>query len=99
MVKCMRMVGLIVFDYGCEAFQPFLSRSRGDFGRFWSILARFSRFPGMGDLLNTLHVPSGGVREALGMHLGRPGPWVGQGKGISLKISRAPRHTPIVGLQ
>jgi hypothetical protein len=33
-VECMQMVGLIVFDWGCEAFQPFLSRSWIDFGRF-----------------------------------------------------------------
>jgi hypothetical protein len=42
---------------------------------------------------------SGGVGEALGMHLGRPGPWAGLGKGISLKISRAPCHTPIANLK
>jgi hypothetical protein len=33
------------------------------------------------------------------MHLGRPGPWAGLGKGISLKINHAPRHTPIADLQ
>ena len=32
---------------------------------------------------------SDGVREALSTHFGRPGPWAGLGKGISLKISRA----------
>ena len=46
----------------------------------------------MGDLLNTLHVPSGGVREALGMHLGRPGPWAGLGKGH--KCKNKPCSTP-----
>ena len=30
-VECMRMVVLIVFDCGCEAFQSFLSRSHSDF--------------------------------------------------------------------
>jgi hypothetical protein len=53
----------------------------------------------MGDPLNTPYVPSDGVGEALGMHLGRPEPWAGLGKGISLKISRAPRHTPTADLQ
>jgi hypothetical protein len=33
-VKCIRMVGLIVFGCGCEAYQSFLSRSRSDFRRF-----------------------------------------------------------------
>jgi hypothetical protein len=33
------------------------------------------------------------------MHLGRPRPWAGLCKGIMLKISRAPHHTPIADLQ
>jgi hypothetical protein len=33
------------------------------------------------------------------MHLGRPRPWAGLGRGIRLKISRVPHHTPIVDLQ
>jgi hypothetical protein len=33
-VKCMLILGLVVFDWGCEAFQPFLSRFRSNFRRF-----------------------------------------------------------------
>jgi hypothetical protein len=46
---------------------------------FDPILTRFSLFRATGDLLITPCVPSYGVREALGMHLGRPRPgrgWV-----------------------
>jgi hypothetical protein len=39
----------------------------------------------MGNLLKAPHVPSDGVREALGIHLGRPRPWAGLGKGIRFK--------------
>ena len=67
--------------------------------RFSSILTRFSLFRATGNLPKAPHVPSDGVREALGMHLGRPRPWAGLGKGIRLKISRAPHHTPIADLQ
>ena len=67
--------------------------------RFSSILTRFSLFRATGNLIKAPHVPSNGVGEALGMHLGRPRPWAGLGKGIRLKISRAPHHTPIADLQ
>jgi hypothetical protein len=30
----MLILGLIVFDWGCKAFQPFFSRFRSDFHRF-----------------------------------------------------------------
>ena len=37
-------------------------------------LTRFSLFRATGNLPKAPHVPSDGVREALGMHLGRPKP-------------------------
>ena len=43
-------------------------------GRFSSILTRFSLFRATGNLPKAPHVPSDGVRETLGMHLGRPKP-------------------------
>jgi hypothetical protein len=80
-------------------FEPFLSRfSRRSWG-FGPILDRFSLFRATADPLNTPCVPSDGVREALGTHFSRPRPWAGLGKGISLKISRASRRTPIADLQ
>ena len=75
------------------------SRSQPFSKRFSSILTRFSLFRATGNLPKAPHVPSDGVREALGMHLGRPRPWAGLGKGIRLKISCAPHHTPIAELQ
>ena len=79
--------------------EPFLSRFSSRFSGFRPILTRFSLFRATGNLPKAPHVPSDGVREALGMHLGRPRPWAGRGKGIRLKISRAPHHTPIADLQ
>ena len=98
-VECMLIVGLIVSDWGCEAFQPFLSHFGAIFIDFDPILTQFSLFRATGNLLKAPHVPSDGVREALGMHLGRRGSWAGPGKGINLKISRAPHHTPMADLQ
>jgi hypothetical protein len=70
-VQCMLIVGLVVLDWGCEAFQPFLKPFSE---RFSSILTRFSLFRAAGNLPKAPHVPSDGVREALSMHLGRPRP-------------------------
>jgi hypothetical protein len=33
-VECMRIVGLVVSDWGCEVSESFLSRFRSDFHRF-----------------------------------------------------------------
>jgi hypothetical protein len=65
--------------------EPFLSRYSSRFSGFDPILTRFSLFRATGNPLKAPHVPSDGVREALGMHLGRPRPWTGLGKGIMLK--------------
>jgi hypothetical protein len=78
--------------------EPFLSCFSShfpEFGRFWTY---FPLFRATGNRPKAHHVQSYGVREAFGMYLGRPGPWAGLGKGISSKISRAPRHTPIADL-
>ena len=82
------MVGLIGFACGCEAFQAFLRRFSGDFGRFWTDFARFCRFRGLGNPLKPPRVPSYGVREARGMHVCRPGPWARPGGGMGLQIAR-----------
>ena len=82
---------ILVLTVSEPFLEPFLGIS--------AILDRYSLFRATGNPLKAPHVPSNGVREALGMHLGRPRPWAGLGKGIRLKISRAPHHTPIADLR
>jgi hypothetical protein len=79
-------------DHFRAVSEPFLEPFLG----IAAILDRFSLIRAMGDPLNTPCVPSDGVIEARSTQFGRPRPWVGLGEGISLKISRAPRHTPRV---